>query len=96
MVRCKQEQLADLESALAALEAQIETKLNPNQLVLLRNARLAWESFRQSNCSAVHSLIDEGTMAPLTFVSCMVAMTEWRTNDVKAAYGVLLSNGGSP
>jgi uncharacterized protein YecT (DUF1311 family) len=96
MVRCKQEQLSVSERALASLQARIEPKLNPNQLVLLRNATLAWESFRQSNCSAVHSLFDEGTLAPLTFVGCMVAMTEWRITDVKAAYGALLENGGVP
>ena len=91
MVQCMQDELATREAELSALVTKIEERLTANQLILLKASQHAWESFRFSNCSSARSLNDEGTMAPLTFVGCMVAMTEWRTTDLKEVYGSVLN-----
>lgn len=93
---CLQAELAEKESEIEKLRAQIASVLGPEEKVLYEQSDLAWASFRLANCYAARSIFVGGTMAPVVFSQCKLEMTAQRIVDLQRIYATRLERVNSP
>ena len=73
---------------------RVQTVVDGDELVKLREAQRLWIQFRDANCSAEHELYEGGSAGPMVKVACLEAVTRHRTEELQVMYGWRLEKWG--
>jgi uncharacterized protein YecT (DUF1311 family) len=73
---------------------RVQTVVDGDELVKLREAQRLWIQFRDANCSAEHEPYEGGSAGPMVKVACLEAVTRHRTEELQVMYGWRLEKWG--
>ena len=75
------------DAELNQLYRRIQTVVDGNELVKLREAQRLWMHFRDANCSAEYEFYEGGSAGPMVRVACLEAVTRHRIEELQIMFG---------
>lgn len=85
-IECLGTALKKADAELNRIYQNTRKELSPEDAARLRKAQRAWLAYRDAQCDAEQKHYEGGSIAPVLFARCRLALTQRRSKEIKETY----------